>query len=131
MSSSELNEAVLLELLLEGETGFVSGSALAGKLAMSRAAVWKHVERLRSYGYRIEAVASRGYRLLEVPDRMTSLELKPLLNTRELGQRIDFFEELESTSTEAFSLARSGAPHGTLVVAERQTAGRGRRVAPG
>ena len=127
MSSSELNEAVLLELLLEGETGFVSGSALAGKLAMSRAAVWKHVERLRSYGYRIEAVASRGYRLLEVPDRMTSLELKPLLNTRELGQRIDFFEELESTSTEAFSLARSGAPHGTLVVAERQTAGRGRR----
>ena len=67
------HEELILGLLVDGGTDFVSGEALSGKLGLSRTAVWKVVNALRRHGYRIEAVPSRGYRLLESPDRLTAL----------------------------------------------------------
>src|SRR5262249_18806150 len=97
------------------------------KLGLSRTAVWKHVETLRGLGYRIEAIPSRGYRLTEVPDRLTSLELDPLLSTRDIGSTLHAFDSVDSTNTAAFRLARDAAVPGETVAAEEQPDGKGRR----
>lgn len=121
------NEEMILSFLAEGGADFISGATLSDKLGLSRTAVWKHVETLRKLGYTIEAQASRGYRLLKVPDRLTSLEVDPMLGTRELGRTLHHFEALPSTNAQAFELGHDGAVHGEVVIAESQTAGKGRR----
>src|SRR3990172_5163829 len=97
------------------------------KLGLSRAAVWKHVDALRAQGYRIDAIPARGYRLVGVPDRLGELELRPLINTHEIGHALHWFSEVGSTNDVARALAEEGAAHGEVVIAESQTAGRGRR----
>jgi BirA family biotin operon repressor/biotin-[acetyl-CoA-carboxylase] ligase len=121
------SEELVLAFLAEAADEFVSGEAISDKLGLSRAVVWKHVEALRGHGYRIDALPARGYRLREIPDRLTALELRPLLSTHDLGQVLHCREELASTNDLAKQLAEEGASHGEVVVAERQTAGRGRR----
>ncbi|HEX8907929.1 MAG TPA: biotin--[acetyl-CoA-carboxylase] ligase [Anaeromyxobacteraceae bacterium] len=121
------SEEMVLAFLAEAGDEFVSGEAISDKLGLSRAAVWKHVNALRAQGYRIEAAPARGYRLVEIPDRLGELELRPLLNTHDLGQALHWYEEVGSTNDVAKELAEEGALHGEVVVAERQTAGRGRR----
>ena len=126
----------ILAFLAEAGDDVVSGEAISDKLGLTRAAVWKQVEALRGQGYRIDAVATRGYRLVTVPDRLRALELRPLLNTHDIGQVLHCFESLGSTNDHAKALADDGAGHGEVVVAEGQTGGRGRRgrawvMAPG
>jgi BirA family transcriptional regulator, biotin operon repressor / biotin---[acetyl-CoA-carboxylase] ligase len=121
------NEELVLGFLAEGGEDFTSGEVLSGKLGLSRTAIWKCVNSLRDKGYRIDALPARGYRLVEVPDRLTPLELSPLLNTRDLGRVIHYRDSLPSTNELAFRLATEGATHGEVVVADEQTAGRGRR----
>jgi BirA family biotin operon repressor/biotin-[acetyl-CoA-carboxylase] ligase len=127
MPEASDSEELVLAFLAEAGDEVVSGEAISDKLGLSRAAVWKHVRSLRSQGYRIEAVPARGYRLVEIPDRLGALEVKPLLGTHDLGQTLHCLEETESTSDLAKALAEQGAAHGEVVIAERQTAGRGRR----
>lgn len=126
-SSEQTQEELILGFLSESGSDFTSGEALSGKLGLSRTAVWKRVEALRTQGYVIEAVSARGYRLVEVPDRLTSLELAPLLSTRELGRTVHHHASVGSTNEVAFRLAQDGAEHGEVVVAEQQTSGKGRR----
>ena len=126
-TSEQTQEELILGFLADGGEDFTSGEALSSKLGLSRTAVWKHVEALRGKGYRIEAAPARGYRLVEVPDRLTQLELSPLLSTHDLGRAIHFHETVGSTNELAFRLAHDGAEHGEVVVAEQQTAGKGRR----
>lgn len=121
------NEELILSFLVEAGDELTSGELLSDKLGLSRAAVWKVVESLRKKGYRIDAAPARGYRLVEVPDRLTSLELSPLLTTHDIGRSIHYFETLGSTSETAQRLAAEGAFHGEVVVSEEQTEGRGRR----
>lgn len=120
-------EELVLGFLAEAGDDFTSGEMLSGKLGLSRTAVWKCVESLREKGYRIDAVPARGYRLVEIPDRLTALELAPLLNTHDIGRTIHYRESLPSTNEHAYRLAQEGASHGEVVIAEQQTAGRGRR----
>jgi BirA family biotin operon repressor/biotin-[acetyl-CoA-carboxylase] ligase len=124
---SQPSEDLVLAFLAEAGDEYVSGEAISDKLGLTRAAVWKHVESLRSHGYRIDAMPAKGYRLVEVPDRLTPLELRPLLNTHDLGQVLHWYEEIGSTNDRARELAEEGADHGEVVIAEAQTAGRGRR----
>ncbi|MBI3184287.1 MAG: biotin--[acetyl-CoA-carboxylase] ligase [Myxococcales bacterium] len=121
------NEELILSFLVEGGEEFTSGEALSDKLGLSRAAVWKVVESLRRMGYRIDAAPARGYRLVEIPDRLTALELTPLLSTHDIGRTIHYFDSLRSTSETAKRLAVEGAFHGEVVIADQQTEGRGRR----
>ncbi len=121
------SEELVLAFLAEAGDELVSGEAISDKLGLTRAAVWKHVEALRSYGYRIDAVPARGYRLAGVPDRLTALELRPVLNTHDLGHVLHCYGEIGSTNDRAKELAEEGAEHGEVVLAEAQTAGRGRR----
>jgi len=103
-----------------------SGEALSGLLGVSRTQVWKHIETLRKRGYRIEGEPGGGYRLLEAPDRLYPEEILPGLETQWLARRIDYFDRTDSTNRVALELGRAGAPHGTAVIAEGQSAGRGR-----
>jgi BirA family biotin operon repressor/biotin-[acetyl-CoA-carboxylase] ligase len=103
-----------------------SGESLSQELGVSRAQVWKHVKTLRALGYQVAGEPGEGYRLLAVPDRLYPEEIDPKLHTRWLARKIHWFESLDSTNRVALDLARSGAAHGTAVIAEGQTAGRGR-----
>ena len=66
--------------------------------------------------------------MVEIQDRLTSLELCPLLATREIGRRVHYYETVDSTNRVAFELACAGAAHGEVVIAETQTGGKGRRL---
>ncbi len=102
----------------------VSGEELAELLGCSRAAVWKRIAALREEGYRIEAHHAAGYVLAGTPDRLGPAELAPHLSG---GWRdVHWLARVDSTQRVARDLARSGAAEGTAVVAEEQTAGRGR-----
>lgn len=103
-----------------------SGETLSSLLGVSRNQVWKHIEALRELGYAIEGVAGGGYQLLACPNRLHEAQIAPGLHTKWLARRYHYFSEVDSTNRIAFELARAGAPHGTTVVAEAQTQGRGR-----
>ncbi len=116
----------VLEALRDADGGLLSGEELSDQLGVSRAQVWKHVASLRDRGYGIEGEPGGGYRLTSTPDRLYPAEIRAGLTTRWLGRTIEYLQETDSTNRVAAELAREGAAHGTLVVAEAQTAGRGR-----
>ncbi|MGZ4032279.1 MAG: biotin--[acetyl-CoA-carboxylase] ligase [Tumebacillaceae bacterium] len=117
----------ILHLLREQPDEYVSGEAMCQTFGVSRTAVWKHIKELQDAGYRIEAVRNKGYRLIEAPDLVTAAEIREGLGTTLLGQSIVYRETIDSTNTLAQQLANQGAPEGTLVIADEQTVGRGRR----
>ncbi|MHB1326453.1 MAG: biotin--[acetyl-CoA-carboxylase] ligase [Thermoleophilia bacterium] len=124
---------ILAEL---SEEGYSSGQAISEKLKITRSAVWKHIVKLRERGYVIEALPRHGYRLASRPDMLLPGEITPLLRTRVIGSRIVHLEETGSTADDARRLIDDGAGEGTVVLAENQTAGRGRlgrewRTSPG
>lgn len=116
----------ILQILRQSED-YVSGQELCESLGVSRTAVWKSIKQLREKGYKIEAVQNRGYRLAGVPDILSKQEIESLIRTKWLGNEVFYYDEIDSTNTEAKRKAEEGAPHGTLVVADMQNAGRGRR----
>lgn len=118
-------DARILELFRSGG-GFASGAALSRLLGISRTAVWKHVKGLRANGYLIEAVPAKGYRLLSSPKLLTSLDIGAGLVTRRIGASLVCLQETESTNAVAFRMAEEGAPEGTVVISDTQTAGKGR-----
>jgi len=112
----------------QAEGRWVSGEALSRKLQMSRTAVWKHVCTLKSEGYRIASSPRKGYMLEGIPDLLLPQEVREGLQTSRIGQgEIRYRRRMESTNLEAKALAAAGAAEGTLVIAEEQTAGKGRR----
>jgi BirA family biotin operon repressor/biotin-[acetyl-CoA-carboxylase] ligase len=117
----------ILRLLRTSRSGFVSGAELASAMGVSRTAVWKHVKSLEQEGYGIEAVPSKGYRLLSAPDLIVPGEVQRELRTKTIGRAIVHRIETGSTNGLAMELALQGAAEGTAVVAEAQTAGKGRR----
>lgn len=112
---------------LKEAKGYVSGQELCGSLGVSRTAVWKCIRQLEEDGYVIEAVRNKGYRLSEAGDALTEAELRAVLAAKRMGSRIAVLDEVDSTNNEARRLAEEGAPEGTLVLAAKQTAGKGRR----
>lgn len=104
----------------------VSGERLAALLGVSRAAVWKAIQELKSEGYVFSAVTNKGYRLEQGPDILSLSGIASYV-PEDFASLIHFHEELESTNKTAKLLAMDGAPHGTAVAAVRQTGGRGRR----
>jgi BirA family biotin operon repressor/biotin-[acetyl-CoA-carboxylase] ligase len=112
--------------LFESCDGFVSGERLSRELNCSRTAVWKQIEKLRREGYTFEAVSRLGYRLTAKPERLELTKLTTSLSTKLLGRSIRLLDEVASTQNEAHLWVANGAQEGSLIVAERQTAGRGR-----
>ena len=116
----------VLGRLKESGGGWVSGEDLSRELRISRTAVWKHVGSLRAEGHVIESSTRKGYLLREALDRIRPAEIMAALRTASLGCRIVYEREVDSTNRLARDLAIAGAAEGTIVVAETQTAGRGR-----
>lgn len=116
----------ILKMLREsGE--YISGQDICDSLGISRTAVWKYIKQLKEEGYEIEAVQNRGYHLLSTPDVMTEQEILSRLVTKKFGRRICCLMQVDSTNNYAKKIAEDGAEHGTLVVAESQSNGKGRR----
>ena len=112
--------------ILRDSPDFVSGEAISAKLGISRNAVHKHVKSLRGRGYRILGVSRRGYKLEEEPCRLSMGYITDRTEKSAFGRSFRYYDEIESTNAEAKSLANNGAPEGTVVIAETQSAGRGR-----
>ena len=122
-----MSRETVLALLRAREGEYLSGEELSRQLGLSRTAVWKAVDALRRAGYAIEAKTSRGYRLTAAPDALTEPEIRNFLQeTRTVGRELRCFDEIDSTNTYAKQIALDGAADGTVVVANCQTAGRGR-----
>ena len=120
----------LLQRFLQANGQPISGQQLADEFQVSRTAIWKHLQTLQQEGYTFETVKKKGYVLTAVPDRVDMGQLKSLLTTERFGQTVHYFDEVASTQLIAHDLVRAGVPDGTVVLAESQTAGRGRMLRP-
>ena len=89
--------------------------------------MWKAINQLKEAGYEIEAQQNKGYRLMAAPDLMTEAEIKSLMHTEWVAREVLYFDTIDSTNTKAQELAEKGYPSGTLVVADKQESGKGRR----
>jgi BirA family biotin operon repressor/biotin-[acetyl-CoA-carboxylase] ligase len=118
--------AALVTLLAENATIVVSGARVAREIGVSRSAVWTWVERLRELGVRVKGHPRTGYFLEKVPDILTPDMLRQRLKGSLFGKRIHHFFKVDSTNRVALELAQAGEPEGAVVLAEEQTAGRGR-----
>ena len=121
---NETTERVLE--LLKGGDEYLSGEQIGRRLGVSRSAVWKHVRELKAAGYGIVSSPKKGYGLRVAANVPLAAEVTPHLTTSTLGRRIDYHDTVDSTNRAVGDLARRGAVEGTVVVADAQTAGRGR-----
>lgn len=116
----------ILEELKNNEGEYVSGEYISSRLGISRTAVWKYIKRLRQEGYDIESQTNSGYRLIKSPDILSHYEIQPLLNTKFIGKEIKYYESIDSTNALAKKIAEEPFKEGTVIIADEQTAGRGR-----
>lgn len=119
-------EEKILRLFKERPDAFLSGEQISSSLNISRTAVWKHIEKLRTLGYEFDAVPHLGYRLKKIPDKLYPQEIGFALKTRTIGNEIIYYDSIDSTNTVAYDLAKKGAQEGLIVLAEGQTKGKGR-----
>jgi len=120
-------KAAAILSLFRADNGFISGEFVSRELGVSRTAVWKHISALRKGGYKIEAVPSRGYRLIFSPNNINLHDINIQLNGGIIGQHLELYKATGSTNADAFRLAEGGATEGTVVMAETQSGGKGRR----
>ena len=113
--------------ILRESPGFVSGEAISDTSASRATPSTSTSSRLRNRGYRILGVSRRGYKLEEEPCRLVMPLVAELTGEQPCSvSRFRYYDEIESTNAEAKTLAADGAPEGTVVIAECQTAGKGR-----
>ena len=110
--------------ILKGSDGYVSGEEISHVLGISRAAVWKHIRNLKNEGYKIESVTNKGYKLGGIPEKLDIDKIHEMLKTKVIGQRIKYVNSTDSTNNECKRL--EDKTDGTLVIADAQTAGKGR-----
>lgn len=118
--------ASVLCILEEHRGRFFSGEEIASRLGISRSAVWKAVKSLEAEGYAVTAVTNKGYCLAADTDILSPEGIRMHLLPEFAGLPITIHKSIGSTNEDAKALAVAGAVHGTLVLAEEQTAGRGR-----
>ena len=118
--------AGLLTLLAENATVVNSGGRIAKEIGVSRSTVWRWVQRLRELGVKVKGRPATGYFLEQVPDILTPDMVRQRLKGSLFGKRIYHFFKTDSTNRVALELGHAGEPEGAIVLAEEQTAGRGR-----
>lgn len=128
--SGTTKEQVLQALLQVQDGQYISGAQLADVCGVSRTAIWKAMQSLEQDGYTIESARTKGYRLDGDVDFVDEAHIAPYLTTTSIGRTIHYAKEVTSTQTVAAELVKANAPHGTVVLAESQTAGRGRMARP-
>ena len=116
----------IVTLLKSHKPEYLSGQDISEPLMLSRAAVWKHIKKLQSLGYKIDSRPKLGYRLTKTTELLLPWEISDGLETNLLGKRIYHFDTINSTQSFATELATKPQENGTIVIAEKQTQGRGR-----
>lgn len=120
----------LIHLLANNDDQYISGQMLSEKLHISRSAIWKQMKNLEKAGYEIEGKPNQGYRILSYPDDVSEYTLQWGLDTNWLGKRIIHKRTTTSTQIDAHQLAQENCEHGTIVIADEQTKGKGRMNRP-
>jgi BirA family biotin operon repressor/biotin-[acetyl-CoA-carboxylase] ligase len=118
--------AGLLTLLAENSMIVISGARIAKEIGVSRSTVWRWVQRLRALGVKVKGQPATGYFLEQTTDILTPDMLRQRLKGSLFGKRIYHFFKTDSTNRVALELGHAGEPEGAVVLAEEQTAGRGR-----
>jgi BirA family transcriptional regulator, biotin operon repressor / biotin---[acetyl-CoA-carboxylase] ligase len=118
--------AGLLTLLAENSMIVISGARIAKEIGVSRSTVWRCVQRLRALGVKVKGQPATGYFLEQTPDILTPNMLRQRLKGSLFGKRIYHFFKTDSTNRVALELGHAVEPEGAVVLAEEQTAGRGR-----
>lgn len=121
-----MSKEKIYQLLRADPEAYLSGQELSRRLGVSRAAVWKAIDSLRRDGYVIEARTGLGYRLTAAPDALVEREIRRCLSPGASCPELRCLEEVDSTNSYLKREALAGAPHGTVAVANSQSAGRGR-----
>ena len=116
----------LLRLLVANATVVLPGPKIASEIGVTRSTVWMWIEKLRRLGVEIRGHVASGYQLMKLPDILAPSLVRAELGEGEMGKKIVHFFRTDSTNRVAQQLAAEAAPHGTVVLAEEQTAGRGR-----
>jgi BirA family transcriptional regulator, biotin operon repressor / biotin---[acetyl-CoA-carboxylase] ligase len=116
----------LLTLLAENSTIVVNGAKIAKEIGVTRQQVWRWIEKLRALGVRVKGHPHTGYHIERVPDILAPQMLSHRLYGTPFARHIHHFFKVDSTNTVAMRLGEQGEPHGAIVLAEEQTAGRGR-----
>ena len=116
----------LIHLLVKNATVVVPGPKIASEIGVTRFKVWRWIESLRLLGVEIRGVPAEGYQLVTIPDILVPSLLRAELGDHPIGRNIVHYFRTDSTNAVALKLAAEGTEHGTVVVAEEQTAGRGR-----
>ena len=110
----------VLHLLKQADGKSVSGEEMSRKIGVSRAAVWKEIQTLRSLGYEIQAQPHLGYQLTRIPDKLFADEIADSLGTKFIGKPIFSYEDLDSTNDTVFKLGEEGLAEGAAVFTEHQ-----------
>ncbi len=126
IGSTDRRIDALLALLADNAMIVISGSKIAREIGVSRSTVWHWIEKLRSLGLRVKGHPRTGYQIEKVPDILAPKLLRRRLPHGPFGKRIHHFFKTDSTNSIAMQLGEQGEPNGTVVIAEEQTAGRGR-----
>lgn len=116
----------VLDELKKNKGKYISGEELSKKIGVSRTSVWKYINKLKEEGYIIKSSTNKGYKLIESPDALYPNEIKGLMDTKLIGREIIFLESVDSTNNYAKKIGEEEFQEGTLIIAEEQTAGRGR-----
>lgn len=128
MNTNIKNE--LLKRLFEAKGNPISGQEFANEFGLSRTAIWKYIREFEEDGYEIASVRKKGYVLIASPDLVNAPNIQKHLQTVTYGRTIDYYKSCDSTQILAHDAAQTGVPDGTLIVAEEQTAGKGRLSRP-
>ncbi|MBM2819954.1 MAG: Bifunctional ligase/repressor BirA [Nitrosarchaeum sp.] len=116
----------MLSFLKSHNTEYLSGQDLSDVLKISRVAVWKHIKKIRELGYKIESKQKLGYRLESSTDMLLPWEITSGLKTKVFGKRVYYFDLIDSTQNQAIKIASDETNNGTVIIAEKQTSGKGR-----
>lgn len=127
--TSDENQGLVkvLQLLKSHSPEYLSGEDLSEVLKISRVAIWKHIKKIQSLGYKIESKQNLGYRLSETTMRLLPWEITEDLKTKQIGKKVYYFDSINSTQNFATGIAKNQDEFGTVVLAETQTAGKGRQ----
>ncbi len=116
----------ILSLLKSHKSEYLSGQDLSDVLKISRVAIWKHIEKIRSLGYKIESRQQSGYKLIDIPDLLLPWEITENLKTKFIGKRAYYFDTIDSTQDFALKIASQDNENGTIIISKKQTGGKGR-----
>jgi len=116
----------VLRFLKIHNTEYLSGQDLSDVLRISRVAVWKQIKKIQALGYTVESKQKEGYKLTKNSDLLLPWEIVLGLETKVLGQQAYYFDSVDSTQNEAMKMVNESKKEGIIIIAEKQTGGRGR-----